>query len=122
MLTEHETNLGPVLVTCCHVRTTGKCIDPALLGDATAYALKLAEAGSQARVDYIFDLYAALKQVIPADTIEALYSATSASRYNNAGHIRSYLDELKGVGERLGANERFLLQRIEGLERRVRSN
>jgi hypothetical protein len=91
------------------------------LHDAVAYALKLAEAGSRARLDYVFQLYTALGRMMTADEVERLYRATSGSKYTNTRNIRSYLDSLRPQAGTLGANERFLLQRLEGLERRLRS-
>lgn len=89
--------------------------------EAVSYALKLAEAGVRSRLDYVFQLYTALGRMMSADEVEHLYRVTTGSKYTNARNIRSYLDSLRPQAGSLGANERFLLQRLEGLERRVRS-
>jgi len=89
--------------------------------EAVSYALKLAEAGVRPRLDYVFQLYTALGRMMSADEVEHLYRVTTGSKYTNARNIRSYLDSLRPQASSLGANERFLLQRLEGLERRVRS-
>jgi predicted component of type VI protein secretion system len=89
--------------------------------EAVSYALKLAEAGVRPRLDYVFQLYTVLGRMMSADEVEHLYRVTTAGKYTNARNIRSYLDSLRPQAGSLGANERFLLQRLEGLERRVRS-
>lgn len=89
---------------------------------ASAYAVKLAEGLQKPSwLDYPFDLYAAARVLMPADTIDDLYRVAGRVRYSNPHALSRYLGGLRDRQEDWGANERFLLQRLEGLERRFRS-
>jgi hypothetical protein len=91
-----------------------------VLSSAVRYALRLAESTQKASwLDYPFELYAAAAQLMPADLIDELYRVASKVRYTNPRAIRSYVTRIRSDGASLGANERFLLHRLEGLERRV---
>jgi hypothetical protein len=118
---EAERILASSLDSVLHEALGGAAPGEETLHDAVFYALKLAEAGSRTRLDYVFQLYTALGRMMTADQVEQLYRVTTGSRYTNARNIRSYLDSLRPQAGSLGANERFLFQRLEGLERRVRS-
>ena len=89
---------------------------------ASGYAVKLAEGlHKPSWLDYPFELYAGAKLLMSADTIEDLYRAASRVRYSNPHALRRYLSGLREHQDAWGANERFLLQRLEGLERRFAS-
>jgi uncharacterized OB-fold protein len=87
---------------------------------ASSYALRLAEAThSPIWIDDTFRLYATARQLMPAETIDELYRVATKVRYANPRAIRNYVSRLKDAAPAFGVTERFLLQRLEGLERRI---
>jgi FHA domain len=87
---------------------------------ASRYALRLAEVThSPIWIDDTFRLYSTARQLMPADTIDELYRVATKVRYANPRAIRNYVSRLKDAALEFGVTERFLLQRLEGLERRI---
>lgn len=87
---------------------------------ATGYAVRLAEGlHKPSWLDYPFELYSGAKLLMPADIIEELYRVAARVRYVNPHAVRRYLTVLRGTESNWAASERFLLQRLEGLERRI---
>jgi FHA domain len=87
---------------------------------ASRYALRLAEVThSPIWIDDTFRLYSTARQLMPADTIDELYRVAAKVRYANPRAIRNYVSRLKDAAFDFGVTERFLLQRLEGLERRI---
>lgn len=102
---------------------TGGAVPPDdAVREASAYALKLALAGVRGRLDFLFQLYAALGRMMTPQEVEQLYQAASAARYTGSRSIRAYLDRLRPQAGSFSASDRFLLQRLEGLERRLRGS
>ncbi len=90
------------------------------LASAARYALRLADAMQKsAWLDYPFELYTATGQLMPVDLIDDLYRVAEKVRYTNARAVRAYLARLRSDGAQLGPTDRFLMLRLEGLERRV---
>jgi hypothetical protein len=94
-------------------------VPPADIGDRAAhYACKLAAITSKGSwVDYIFALYASLKRPAPGEVVDELYTVLRRVRHVDVGALRSYVQVLKAHAAELTPAERFLLSRIEGLER-----
>ncbi|HEX4354169.1 MAG TPA: hypothetical protein VHZ95_14670 [Polyangiales bacterium] len=89
---------------------------------ATGYALKLAEGLQKPSwLDYPFDLYMGALILMPSDTIEALYRIIARMRYANPHAVHRYVAGLRASDAKWDASERFLLQRLESLERRIAS-
>jgi len=87
---------------------------------ASRYALRLAEVThSPIWIDDTFRLYSTARQLMSADTIDELYRVATKVRYANSRAIRNYVSRLKDEAPAFGVTERFLLQRLEGLERRI---
>ena len=85
---------------------------------ATRFALKLAEGLSRPRwLDWTIRIHEATGQLMPAATVDRLYELVRKVRYDDARPLRAYLAVLRGQADRLSAAERFLLKRLEGLER-----
>lgn len=96
--------------------------DEQRLKDSISYALRLAEAGRKTSwLDYTFRLHSRLGRVMSSDDIDEVYRLTELLRYTNPRPVRSYIEGLRRQSESLRPNERFLLQRLEGLERKVGS-
>ncbi|HMJ14880.1 MAG TPA: FHA domain-containing protein [Polyangiaceae bacterium] len=87
-----------------------------------ALALRLAQALRKAEwVNYVFDLYTVLKMPAPASVVETLYTLVRQVPDVNLAALRQYIQILRGRVSELGPAERFMVQRIEGLERLVAS-
>ena len=85
---------------------------------ASDYALKLGSATSNGRwVDYIFKLHSALGRPCTAPVVDELYTVLRKVRAVNLTVLRDYLESLKDLSGSFGPADRFLLSRIEGLER-----
>ncbi len=85
---------------------------------ASDYALKLGSATSNGRwVDYIFKLHTALGRPCPAPVVDELYTVLRKVKAVNLSVLRDYLESLRDLSGSFGPADRFLLSRIEGLER-----
>jgi predicted component of type VI protein secretion system len=98
----------------------GQAIDSGVAEPAARYAARLAGAtGKASWVDYAFELYRRQRRVLPALVIDELYSVVRKVRSLDLAGVRAYLDALREVSAAFGPAERFLFQRIEGLERQI---
>ncbi len=85
---------------------------------AALYAARLAAATTKGLwVDYVFDLYTSLHKVLPATVIDELYTVVRKAKGIDVKLFRGYVEDLKRTAGQLGPADRFLLQRIEGLDR-----
>lgn len=85
---------------------------------AGRHATKLAAAtGKGSWVDYVIELYAAVSRPLPAAVIDELHGALRKVGPVDLPTLRAYVGRLRELAASLGPAERFLLQRIEGLER-----
>ncbi len=92
-------------------------IRPELAEKAAFYAARLASAtGRGLWVDFIFELYGLLGALLPAKLVDELYTVMRKVKTVDKGLIATYTYELK-KNDQLGPSERFIRQRIEGLER-----
>jgi hypothetical protein len=100
------------------VRSRGGGAQPHVYEKAVHYAVKLADVTGKGRwVDYAVDLYAALKRPLPSEVVDQLYSVLRKVDVVSLPNLRAYAAELRAAQQSLGPAERFVLQRIEGLER-----
>ena len=85
---------------------------------ASEYALKLAIATANGRwVDYIFRLHVAVGRMCAGSIVDELYTVLRKVRSVNLAVLRDYLQGLRELSKSLGPADRFLLSRLEGLER-----
>lgn len=85
---------------------------------AVHYAVKLADATGKSRwVDYTVELYRILRRPLPATTVDQLYTVLRSVSGINLQALREYVSVLRAGQRTFGPNERFVVQRIEGLER-----
>lgn len=85
---------------------------------AAMYAAKLASAtGKGMWIEYIFSLYSYTEQLVPGPVVDELYSAVRKVKSLDMTIVRSYVDSLRARSASLGPSERFVQQRLEGLER-----
>ncbi len=117
---EAEKLLGTALMNLLKRAQSGAAVAPASAGRAASYAVRLAEATGRGRwVDYCFDLYAAQGRPLPSDVVDQLYVSLRKLSGVAISNFRAYLEKVKGVAPTLSPTERFVLQRIEGLERLI---
>jgi hypothetical protein len=117
---EAEKLLGTALINLLKSVQGGTAVAPASAARAASYAVRLADATGRARwVDYCFDLYAAQARPLPSDVVDQLYVSLRKLSGVAISNFRTYLEKVKAVAPTLSPTERFVLQRIEGLERLI---
>ncbi|MCA9597780.1 MAG: FHA domain-containing protein [Myxococcales bacterium] len=85
---------------------------------AAAYAVRLAQATNKgAWVNYVLELYQRLGEPLPADVVDELYRVMRRVQGVDVALLRSYLLDLRARSAGLGPADRFLVSRLEGLER-----
>lgn len=85
---------------------------------AAMYAAKLATATSKGSwIEYIFALYSCTEQLVPGSVVDELYSSVRKVKSLDMTILRNYNDMLRKRAGQLGPSERFVQQRLEGLER-----
>lgn len=89
-----------------------------IIDKAGRYAVKLADATAKGRwIDYVIDLYAVAHRPMPATVVDQLYVILRKASSINLGALREYLGNLRASAQSFGPTERFVMQRLEGLER-----
>lgn len=85
---------------------------------AVGLAVRLAQASKNPSwVHYCFRLYTRLERPLPGDTVDALHDVLRTLPPIDLAVLRAYLAALRQVAPSLGPSERFVVQRIAGLER-----
>lgn len=117
---EAERVLARLLADILARAKAGQAIQPPRLTEATKYALRLAEGTRKNNwIDWVFDVHEATAKLLGADEIEKLHDVVRKLRYPGGPAMRRYLDKMREKEAELGPNERFLLQRLEGIQRVV---
>jgi len=115
---EAERILASPLADVIEASRQGKRITPSLLDQAARFSARLATStGKGAWADYVIELYQSQGRMVPAPVIDELYNAFRRVSAIDLGRLRDYLDALREQLPQLGPADRFLFQRIEGLER-----
>lgn len=97
----------------------GVDVDGAILAPFAVYALKLAHELQKAQwIHWILDAYAARKTLMPAQLIDELFSVAPKLKHLGRQPLLDYV-AVVSEGATLTPNERFLVQRIESLARRL---
>ena len=85
---------------------------------AAQYGVRLAAGtGKGTWVDYVVALYTAVKRPCPAPLVDELHTVVRKTSAVDLDALRTYVDVLHDQSSAFGPADRFLLQRIEGLER-----
>jgi FHA domain len=117
---EAEKLLGTALGNMLKQAESGAPLPPASAARAASYALRIAEATGRARwLDYCFDLYAAQSRPLPSDVVDQLYVVLRKINGVGLAGFRAYLEKLRLAAPSFSPTDRFVLQRIEGLERLI---
>jgi len=115
---EAEHLIGSHLVAALADASMGRGVAPEIARTAARYALKLAAATNKSNwLDFAVRLYYALGQPMPLPIVDELYTLVGRVRGLDRALLRDYLDSLLLVADSLTPTERFVLQRLEGLER-----
>jgi predicted component of type VI protein secretion system len=97
-----------------------KTLDANIAEQAARYAARLAGATTKAAwIDYVFDLYTSLRRPAPAAIVDELYTMVRKVKNLDSKGLRAYLAALRDAHSSFGPAERFVVQRIEGLERLI---
>lgn len=113
---EAERLIGPQLDQVRSDIEAGRSVSPEVIERATEYALRIAALTQNPRwTDFIFRLYATLKRPCAAPIVDELYTIVRKVQKPTPLVLRGYLDVLRH--QDLGPADRFLVNRIEGLER-----
>jgi pSer/pThr/pTyr-binding forkhead associated (FHA) protein len=117
---EAEHLIGTHLVAALADASTGRGVPPDIARTAARYALKLSAATNKSTwFDFAVRLYRALAQPMPLPIVDEMYTLIGRTRGLDRALLRDYLDTLRLVSATLSPTERFVLQRLEGLERMV---
>lgn len=93
-------------------------ISAELADRAASYAVKIAAATKKGEwVNYAFDLFTAQARPLPATVVDQLYTVLRNVSGVDLKRLREYITLLRSISSRLGPADRFVAQRIEGLER-----
>ena len=115
---EAERLLASALADVIEATRAGRPLPPTLVDQAAKFSAKLATAtGKGGWADYVIELYQAQKRPCPAHVIDELYNAMRKVTAVDLHRLRSYVAMLRQSLPRYGPAERFLFQRLEGLER-----
>ena len=115
---EAERLLASPLADVIEASRAGRKLPSGLVDQAARFSSKLATATSKgAWADYVIELYAAQGRPCPAPVIDELYIAMRKVATVDVNRLRDYLAQLRGKLGAFGPAERFLFQRLEGLER-----
>ena len=115
---EAERLLASALADVIESTRAGRPLPPTLVDQAAKFSAKLATAtGKGGWADYVIELYAAQKRPCPAHVIDELYNAMRKVTAVDLNRLRGYVAMLRESLPRYGPAERFLFQRLEGLER-----
>jgi hypothetical protein len=115
---EAERLLTAALADVMEGSRAGKHLPPALVDTAARFASKLASSTTKgAWVDYTIELYVAQNRVCPGPVIDELYAALRKVSAFDIVRLRAYVARLRERLATFGPTERFLFQRLEGLER-----
>lgn len=114
---EAERILGSYLLALRDRAQRDGALDAGLAARAADYAVRLAAAtGKGDWVDYIIALYSVLSEPLPGDVVDQLYSVLRRVSRVDVRGLRVYIASLRGRQHEFGPAERFVSQRIEGLE------
>jgi hypothetical protein len=117
---EAEKLLGTALTNMLKSAQGGSVLAPASAARAASYAVRIADATGRGRwVDYCFELYSSQARPLPGDVVDQLYVVLRKVSGVAISGFRAYLEKLRGAAPSFSPTDRFVLQRIEGLERLI---
>jgi pSer/pThr/pTyr-binding forkhead associated (FHA) protein len=119
---EAERILSGVLQSILREAKEGREVSAAIAERAASYAVRIAWATSRASwLDYVIELHTKLGRILPSAVVDQLYDVVRKARGMHVGSLRAYVAVLEQHQATFGPADRFVLQRIAGLERVVLS-
>jgi hypothetical protein len=113
-----ERLLGPQIELLVEEATSGRRIDGATIDQACTFSLRLAAlAGTGKWIDVVFRLHRILRRTCSTGIVDELYTVLRKVKQPSLGELRAYLEVLHEIESSLGPAERFLVGRLQGLER-----
>jgi pSer/pThr/pTyr-binding forkhead associated (FHA) protein len=117
---EAEKLLGTALGNLLKAAQSGSVLAPASAARAASYAVRIADATGRPRfIDYCFELYSTQSRPLPGEVVDQLYVVLRKVNGVAISGFRAYLEKLRAVAQSFSPTDRFVLQRIEGLERLI---
>ncbi len=115
---EAERVLGNFLHKLLEAARAGEHPDGDTVEKAVGYAVRIASAtGKGSWVDYCIQMYSELEKPLPTAVVDELYTVLRKVSDIDRRALKAYVGVLHEGQSRFGPAERFLTQRIEGLER-----
>ncbi len=115
---EAERLLGPLLTNLVEQAREGRLPEAKVADQAASYAVKIASVTGKARwVDFAIELFTLLGRPLPAEVVDQLYRVLRSVRGVSVNGLKLYAAALRAKQAQMGPADRFLVQRIEGLER-----
>jgi predicted component of type VI protein secretion system len=117
-----ERILASLMLEVLNNAQRGDVLPTETIDQAAQYGVRLANAtGKGSWVDYVVTLYAAVRRPCPASIVDELHSVVRKTSAVDLSGLRAYVELLRASAVGFGPADRFLVQRIEGLERLVAS-
>jgi hypothetical protein len=114
---EAEHLIGTHLVAALSDASAGRGVTPEVARAAAQYAVKLASATRKAAwLDFAFRLYTALGTTMPLPVVDEMYTVLRHVRALDRELLHGYVEQQRARTDS-SPPERFVLQRLEGLER-----
>jgi hypothetical protein len=115
---EAERLLGPQLELLLEEASEGRRIDAATVDQACTFSLRLAAlVGTGKWIDVVFRLHRILRRTCSTAVVDELYTVLRKVKQPSLVELRQYIAVLREIEAGLGPAERFLIGRLEGLER-----
>lgn len=115
---EAERLLGPQIELLIDELAHGKRVDGPAIDQACAFSLQLAGLfGTGKWVDVVFRIHRLLRRTCSSGIVDELYTVLRRVKQPSLVELREYLKVLREIEPGLGPAERFLVGRLEGLER-----
>ncbi|HEX6765368.1 MAG TPA: FHA domain-containing protein [Polyangiaceae bacterium] len=115
---EAERLLGPQLELLLEEASGGRRVDAATVDQACTFSLRLAAlVGTGKWIDVVFRLHRILRRTCSTAIVDELYTVLRKVKQPSLVELRQYIAVLREIEAGLGPAERFLVGRLEGLER-----
>ena len=115
---EAEKILRPHMDTLLQHARQGLRVDENTVRQATEFALAMSDGLTKpAWLDWAFELHAATKQLVDATTVDQLHDLVRRVNYANTVPLRDYLKTISRNEQAFSAAERFVVRRLQGLEK-----
>ena len=117
---EAERLLGPQIELLVDEAAKGRRLDGATVDQACSFALRLASVVESGKwIDVVFRLHRLLRRTCTTSIVDELYTVLRKVKDPSLVELREYLGVLHEIENGLGPAERFLVRRLEGLERLI---